>query len=75
MSQPIKGLTTVDEVSAIDREAKRSDDGLAVLNSDMRAHRNPTRMKVLRAPAGSSPSAGSGSARSATRRASAISSA
>jgi len=50
MSHPVKGLTTVDEViAAMDREARRSDDGLAVLYSDMRAHRNPTRMKVLRA--------------------------
>jgi hypothetical protein len=50
MSQPIKGLSTVDEViEAMDREAGRSTDGLAVLYSDMRAHRNPLRMKVLRA--------------------------
>ena len=49
-SRPIKGLTTLDEVvSAIDQEANRSDDGLAVLIADMRAHRNPARMKVLRA--------------------------
>jgi hypothetical protein len=50
MSHPVKGLATVDEViAAMDREARRSEDGLAVLYSDMRAHRNPTRMKVLRA--------------------------
>jgi len=50
MSHPVKGLKTVDEViAAMDREARRSEDGLAVLYSDMRAHRNPTRMKVLRA--------------------------
>lgn len=50
MSRPIKGLSTVDEViAAMDREAGRSDDGLAVLYSDMRAHMNPLRMKVLRA--------------------------
>jgi hypothetical protein len=51
MNHPVKGgLRTVDEViAAMDREARRSDDGLAVLYSDMRAHRNPTRMKVLRA--------------------------
>jgi hypothetical protein len=50
MSHPVKGLETVDEViAAMDREARRSEDGLAVLYSDMRAHRNPTRMKVLRA--------------------------
>jgi hypothetical protein len=50
MSQPIKGLATVEAViDAMDREARRSDDGLAVLYSDMRAHRNPLRMKVLRA--------------------------
>ena len=49
-SRPLKGLTTLDEVvSAIDQEANRSDDGLAILIADMRAHRNPTRMKVLRA--------------------------
>ena len=48
--QPVKGLETVDEVvAAVDREAKRSDDGLALMIADMRAHRNPTRMKVLRA--------------------------
>ena len=50
MSRPIKGLSTVEAViDAMDREARRSEDGLAVLYSDMRAHRNPTRMKVLRA--------------------------
>ncbi len=49
-SRPIKGLTRLDEVvSAIDQEASRSDDGLAIVIADMRAHRNPTRMKVLRA--------------------------
>lgn len=49
-SQPVKGLQTVDDiVSAVDREARRSDDGLALMIADMRAHRNPTRMKVLRA--------------------------
>lgn len=50
MSRPIKGLETADAViEAMDREARRSADGLAVLYSDMRAHRNPLRMKVLRA--------------------------
>jgi len=50
MSRPIKGLATVEAViEAMDREARRSDDELAVLYSDMRAHRNPLRMKVLRA--------------------------
>ncbi len=50
MSAPVKGLETVGEViAAMDREARRSDDGRAVLYSDMRAHRNPMRMKVLRA--------------------------
>ena len=49
-SEPVKGLETVDDiVSAVDREANRSDDGLALMIADMRAHRNPTRMKVLRA--------------------------
>src|SRR5262245_48896897 len=50
MSAPIKGLETLDQVvDAVNREARRSSDGLAVLYSDMRAHRNPLRMKVLRA--------------------------
>ena len=49
-SRPIKGLASLDEVvAAVDREASRSDDGTAILIADMRAHRNPTRMKVLRA--------------------------
>ncbi len=50
MDHPIKGLETEAEVlAAMDREARRSADGLAVLLADMRAHRNPTRMQVLRA--------------------------
>ncbi len=50
MSRPIKGLATVEAViDAMDREARRSVDGLAVLYSDMRAHKNPLRMSVLRA--------------------------
>ncbi|MBS0517727.1 MAG: hypothetical protein JSR90_03500 [Proteobacteria bacterium] len=49
-SRPIKGLASVEEViSAIDQEARRSEDGKAILISDMRAHRNPARMKILRA--------------------------
>lgn len=49
-SQPIKGLASLDEVvAAVDCEANRSDDGTAILIADMRAHRNPMRMKVLRA--------------------------
>ncbi len=49
-SHPVKGLETVDEVmAAVDREARLSDDGLALMIADMRAHMNPTRMKVLRA--------------------------
>lgn len=49
-SRPIKDLATLDDVvSAMDQEASRSEDGLAVLFSDMRAHRNPLRMRVLRA--------------------------
>lgn len=49
-SHPVKGLQTVDEVvAAVDREARGSDDGLALVIADMRAHMNPTRMKVLRA--------------------------
>ena len=47
---PVKGLSTVDEViAAMTREANRAEDGLAALTADMRAHRNPTRMKVVRA--------------------------
>jgi len=50
MDHPIKGLETeADVLAAMDREARRSTDGLAVLLADMRAHRNPTRMQVLRA--------------------------
>lgn len=50
MEHPIKGLETEAEVlAAMDREARRSTDGLAVLLADMRAHRNPSRMKILRA--------------------------
>ena len=45
-----KNLTTVDQaVAAVNREAARSADGYALLISDMRAHRNPMRMRVLRA--------------------------
>ena len=49
MAHPIKsGLDTLDDVvSAMNQEAKRSEDGMAVLIADMRAHRNPTRMRVL----------------------------
>ncbi len=48
---PVKsGLDTLEDVvAAMDRVARRSEDGLAVLIPDMRAHRNPTRMRVLRA--------------------------
>jgi hypothetical protein len=51
MDHPIKaGLDSLDDVvSAMDQEANRSEDGMAVLIADMRAHRNPTRMRVLRA--------------------------
>ena len=74
MSQPIKGLATVEAViEAMDREARRSEDGLAVLYSDMRAHKNPLRMKVLRATGWSLPSAWRRSARSAMPRAGASS--
>jgi ribosomal protein L37E len=49
-SHPIKDLSAVDDVvSAMNQEANRSEDGLAVLYADMRAHRNPTRMRVVRA--------------------------
>jgi hypothetical protein len=48
--EPHKNIATIDElVAAVAREGKRSDDGMALLISDMRAHRNPTRMQVLRA--------------------------
>jgi hypothetical protein len=47
---PVKGLSTEEEViAAMNREAEKSDDKMAVLVTDMRAHRNPTRMKVVRA--------------------------
>lgn len=46
----VKDLATLDAVvAAVDREARRSEDGKALVVADMRAHRNPTRMKVLRA--------------------------
>jgi hypothetical protein len=49
-SHPLKGLATLDEVvAAVDQEARRSSDGTALVIADMRAYRNPTRMKVLRA--------------------------
>jgi hypothetical protein len=49
-AEPSKNLETFAEVvAAVDRQARRSDDGLALMIADMRAHRNPTRMKVLRA--------------------------
>jgi len=49
-NHPVKDLASVDAVvTAIDREARRSDDGEALLIADMRAHKNPTRMQVLRA--------------------------
>jgi len=49
-SHPIKGLTKLDDViSAMRQQADNSPDGASVLISDMRAHRNRTRMKVLRA--------------------------
>jgi hypothetical protein len=47
---PVKGLSSEEEViAAMNREAGKSDDGMAVLVTDMRAHRNPLRMKVVRA--------------------------
>jgi hypothetical protein len=49
-SHPVKDLVNMDEVvAAVSREANRSDDGLALVISDMRANRNPMRMRVLRA--------------------------
>ena len=49
-SRPVKDLSNMDEVvAAVNREANRSDDGLAIVIADMRANRNPTRMRVLRA--------------------------
>lgn len=45
-----KNLSTVEQAAAaVNREAARSADGYALLISDMRAHRNPLRMQVLRA--------------------------
>jgi hypothetical protein len=49
-SKPVKDLSTFEDVvAAVDREAGRSEEGKAILIADMRAHRNPTRMRVLRA--------------------------
>jgi len=49
-SRPVKDLSTLDDVvAAVDSEAGRSQDGEAIVIADMRAHRNPTRMRVLRA--------------------------
>jgi hypothetical protein len=49
-SRPVKDLATLDDVAAaVDREAGRSAEGKAIVIADMRAHRNPTRMRVLRA--------------------------
>lgn len=49
-SRPVKDLSNMDEVvAAVNREANRSEDGLAIVIADMRANRNPTRMRVLRA--------------------------
>jgi hypothetical protein len=49
-SRPVKDLANMDEVvAAVNREANRSEEGLAIVIADMRANRNPTRMRVLRA--------------------------
>jgi uncharacterized protein DUF6671 len=49
-SHPVKDLSNMDElVAAVNREASRSEEGLAIVIADMRANRNPTRMRVLRA--------------------------
>ena len=49
-SRPVKDLSNMDElVAAVNREASRSEEGLAIVIADMRANRNPTRMRVLRA--------------------------
>ena len=49
-SRPVKDLSNMDEVvAAVNREANRSDEGLAIVIADMRANRNPMRMRVLRA--------------------------
>ena len=49
-SRPVKDLSNMDEVvAAVNREANRSDEGVAIVIADMRANRNPTRMRVLRA--------------------------
>lgn len=47
---PVKDLARLDDVvAAVDREARRSAEGEAIVIADMRAHRNPTRLRVLRA--------------------------
>lgn len=44
-----KGVTSIERLtSAIDRAAAASDEGLASVETDMRAHLNPTRMTVIR---------------------------
>ncbi len=49
-SRPVKDLSNMDElVAAVNREASRSEEGLAIVIADMRANRNPMRMRVLRA--------------------------
>ena len=48
----VKDLAMVEDiVAAVNRAARRSADGQALLIPDMRAHRNPLRMKVIRATA------------------------
>ena len=51
MAHPIKrgSIPWTTSSRPMNQEAKRSEDGMAVLIADMRAHRNPTRMRVLRA--------------------------
>ena len=67
----VKDLATVEDVTAaVNRLARLSADGQAMVIPDMRAHRNPLRMKVIRATAWRA--AWSISARNGRRRASAI---
>ncbi|PGH44300.1 hypothetical protein COO58_07550 [Micromonospora sp. WMMA1996] len=48
--RPVKGLRRLaDVLAAVRRAAVDSDDGTAVLGADLRAHVNPTRMRVIAA--------------------------
>ena len=72
-SHPVKGLSTVDDVvAAMNREASRSDDGLAVaVFRHARPSQSDAHARAARAVLEARQAAASGSARNATRRASA----